>query len=129
MLVETEEISPGNKSLGLNGGGSRLFEGKETGLVLGTLSLYSFELILKEGRGYREVKVGKFFTCDVVVLLFECIPIFVNLRDITQSVLVVFYCGGRIHDLSDERFFPNGTHHGSHGLFVGRGSSIGQQSL
>jgi hypothetical protein len=77
------------------------------------------------GWGYREFMVGDGFACDVFVLLFECFPIFMNLCYIVQSVFVVFYCGGRNHDLSDERFFTCGTDYCGHGLFVGGGSSIG----
>ena len=51
--------------------------------------------------GYREFMVGESFACDVFVL-FECFPIFMNLCYIAQSVFVVFYCGGRNHDLPDE---------------------------
>ena len=52
--------------------------------------------------GYSEFIVGEGFACAVFLLLFECFPIFMNLCYIAQSVFVVFYCGGRNHDLSDE---------------------------
>lgn len=101
-------------------------ESKCTGL--GNFILYSVNHVIelrRGGGGYREFVIREFLTCDGLVLFFEHVPVFVNLCDIAQSVFVVFYCGGRIHDLSDKGFFAGGTDNCGHGLFVGYGCSIG----